>query len=41
MGVKYESGDIIYDEIGGNVVFQTKNIKKLQIGSFTVKDVQV
>lgn len=43
IGVKYENGDTIYEAygIGGSVLFYTKNMDKFQIGSFTVKDVQV
>ncbi|MDY0404206.1 retropepsin-like aspartic protease [Virgibacillus sp. 179-BFC.A HS] len=43
IGVKYENGDTIYEAygIGGTVWFYTKNISKLQLGSFTIKDVQV
>jgi predicted aspartyl protease len=43
IGVKYENGDTIYEAygIGGSVPFYTKNMDKLQIGSFTVKDLQV
>jgi predicted aspartyl protease len=43
IGVKYEKGDTIYEAygIGGSVPFYTKNMDKLQIGSFTVRDLQV
>jgi predicted aspartyl protease len=43
VGVQYESGDTIYEAygIGGSVPFYTKNMDKLQIGSLTIKDVQV
>lgn len=43
IGVKYENGDTIYEAygIGGSVPFYTKNMDKLQIGSFSVKDIKV
>jgi len=43
IGVKYENGDTIYEAygIGGSVPFYTKNMDKLQIGSFTEKNVLV
>lgn len=43
IGVKYESGDTIYEAygIGGSVPFYTKNMDKVQIDSFVIKNVQV
>ncbi|MFD1361280.1 retropepsin-like aspartic protease family protein [Lentibacillus salinarum] len=43
IGVKYENGDTIYEAygIGGSVPFYTKNMDKIQIDSFTIKDAQV
>jgi len=43
IGVKYESGDTIYEAygIGGSVLFYTKNMDEIQINSFTIKDAQI
>ncbi|GAB3058784.1 retropepsin-like aspartic protease family protein [Virgibacillus ainsalahensis] len=43
IGVTYENGDTIYEAygMGGSVPFYTKNMDKIQINSFTIKDAQV